>query len=402
MHVDAGKDITLVGTAHIAEKSVDEVKQVIKEVKPSVVAVELDEGRYQALTKKKKWENTTVIKILKEGKGFLVMTQILLAMMQRNLSKEFYEKKGKKPLKPGAEMVAAIKEAKKNKCDIALADRDITITLRRAWAGMGFIEKFKLVWLFILAVIGWDKLKEEADEMDIDQMTEDQDLVSAMMEELQNLAPGTSKALIDERNAYLAQKILDAQKKSGGKVVAVIGAGHLKGVIEYIKKPKTIPDLKELDVIPQKKISVFKIIGWVLPILFIGLMVFGLVNALVFGDVNEFAKLISIWLFFNVLCAFICGILAGGHPLTWFAGAVASPITSLNPLIGAGWIAGYVQAKMSNPTVKDMEKLSNIETLKDFYKNKFVKVLIVAALVNVGSSGGAIIAWVLMIIETFN
>jgi pheromone shutdown-related protein TraB len=400
MRVDAGNDITLVGTAHIAEKSVKEVKRVIKDVKPSVVAVELDEARYKALTKKKRWENTSVLKILKEGKGFLVMAQILLAMMQRNLSKEFYEKQGKEPLKPGAEMVEAIKVGKKNDCKIALADRDITITLRRAWVGMGFFEKVKLIWFFLLAVIGWDRLKEEAEEFDLDEMTEDQDLVSAMMDELARLAPGTTKALIDERNAYLARKILDAKKKHPGHVVGVIGAGHVTGVIKYLKKPKTIPDIKKLDIVPEKKVSAFRIIGWVLPILFIALMLFGVVYAAL-GHPDKLAALISIWLFFNILCAFICAILAGGHPLTWLAGAVASPIPSLNPMIGAGWVAGYVQAKMSHPTVKDMEKLAYIETFRDFYKNKFIKVLLVAALVNLGSSAGAIIAWILGIITIF-
>jgi len=391
MQVDAGRNITLVGTAHISKKSIKDVKQAIREKKPKVVAVELDEARYTAITKKKRWQKTSIFKILKEGKIFIVLAQIVLSMLQRQLSKE--------GIKPGSEMIAAIKYAKRKGYEIALVDRDITVTMKRAWANMGLWEKLKLFYFFIYAILDLDRFSDEVDEEQIEQMTEDQDLITTMMEELRSVAPGATKTLIDERDAYLAQKILDASEK--GPVVGVIGAGHMKGVLKYIKNPEMIPKLKELEVVPEKKINVFKAIAWLLPIFFIGMLVFGLVNAVVFGDWGKLAQLVGIWLVLNAVCAFIGGILAGGHPLTWIVGAVASPITSLNPLIGAGWVAGYVEALLRRPTVKDIEDLQKITKLREFYKNRFVKVLLVASFVNIGSSVGAISAWILMIFSWF-
>jgi pheromone shutdown-related protein TraB len=380
MHIDAGRDITLVGTAHISKKSIKEVREVINKEKPKIVAVELDQARYDALTKKKRWEETSIAKILKEGKMFLVLAQIILAMIQRKLSKE--------GVRPGAEMVAAIRVAKKNKCEIALVDRDITITLKRAWANMGGWEKFKLFFYFMIAIMGLDRLKEEAEEIDIDKMTEDQDLISMMMEELRKVAPAATKTLIDERDAYLAKRIIETQEEKDVKVVGVIGAGHLKGVVRYLKKPEKIPDLKELEIIPTKRVKVSVIFGWWLTAMILGLFAFVFWRYGIWKVVE-----MGIWWFLiNGILASLGAILAGGHPLTWLVAFVAAPFTSLNPLIGAGWVAGYVEAVLRVPKVKDLQKLSTMETFREMYRNQFVRVLLVASLVNLGSSIGTFVA----------
>lgn len=389
MHVQAKEGITLVGTAHVSKTSVKEVRKVIKDEDPQVVAVELCQARYQALKEKKKFQATSLTTIIKQNKMFLVLVQILLSMIQRTLSQE--------GLRPGAEMIAAMRSAKKLDKEVELVDRDITITLKRAWANMGIIEKIKLFFYFYMAIIGFDRLKEETDKVDIEKMADDSDLISMMMDELRKVAPSTTKTLIDERDAYLAKKILDIKEKEGKDVVAVIGAGHVKGVLKYIKKPSRLPDLKDLEVIPKKRVPVLKIIAWAIPLFIISMFLYVFIK----GDWQTGIDMFIWWVVINGVLAALGAILAWGHPVTWVVAFVAAPFTSLNPLIGAGWVAGYVEAVLHTPRVKDLEGLATIETMKDFYKNRFVKVLLVAALVNLGSSIGTFVVLPYLVSSSF-
>ena len=160
MLVVVNDNIILVGTAHVSAKSVAEVRAAIQKYRPDIVAVELDKNRFIVLTKKRKWEETSLIDVLKQGKGFLMLAQIFLAMFQRRLGSEY-------GVEPGAEMVAAIKEAKKFGVEVALVDRDITVTFRRAWRSMTFREKLRLFWYSIKALVGYDRLMEE-DELELE------------------------------------------------------------------------------------------------------------------------------------------------------------------------------------------------------------------------------------------
>ena len=261
MHVKVNNNIVLIGTAHIFQESVEEVKKVIEEYKPDIVAVELCQRRYESITKKKEWENTPINKLLKGGNAYLLLAQTFLSSIQRKLGKEY-------GIEPGSEMIAAIDEAKKRNLKIALVDRDITITLRRAWKKMGIREKFRLTWEFLKAMLGYDE--EEIEELDLKKLM-NQDVISALMEEFGEIAPSVTKVLIHERDKYIAKKILDESKK--GKVVAVVGAGHLKGIQEHINNNSEKVDLKELEYVPKKRIKISKIIAYLIPILFIVLLI---------------------------------------------------------------------------------------------------------------------------------
>jgi pheromone shutdown-related protein TraB len=379
LYVKVNDNIILIGTAHISEESVDEVKKVIKEHKPDIVAVELCQRRYDSITKKQEWENTPITKLLKGGNAYLLLAQIFLGSIQRKLGKEY-------GVEPGSEMIAAIDEAKKHNLKIALVDRDISVTLKRAWKKMGLREKFRLTWEFLKAMLGYDE--EELEELDLKKIM-DQDVISSMMEEFGQIAPSVTTVLIHERDTYIAKKILDESKK--GKVVAVVGAGHLKGIQENIKNPSEDVDLKALEFVPKKRIKISKIIAYMIPILFIGL-IGGLLLFRGESSYSEIKDILLWWFLINGSLSAMGAAIARGHPLTIGTAFLAAPLTSLNPAVAAGWVAGYVEAKLRPPLVKDFQNLSKLDSFKDFWSNKVIKLLLVVALANLGSMLGTFIA----------
>ena len=372
MQVKVNDNIILIGTAHISKESVEEVKDAIEKYKPNIVAVELCQRRYDAITKKDQWEKTPVTKLLKSNNAYLMLAQTFLSSIQRRLGKEY-------GVEPGSEMIAAMDEAKNHNLEVALVDRDISVTLKRAWRKMGFKEKFRLTWEFLKALMGYDE--EELEELDLKKLM-DQDVISTLMEEFGEIAPSVSTVLIHERDVYIAKKIQDESKK--GKVVAVVGAGHLKGIKKQLEKKELKTNLKELEKVPQKRIRITKIAAYLIPVLFVALIVY-----LIFSrgpDAWDQIKNVFFWWFIiNGSLSAIGAAIARGHPLSIGTAFLAAPLTSLNPAIAAGWVAGYVEAKLRTPVVKDFKELSKIENFKEFWNNRVIRLLMVVALANLGS-----------------
>jgi len=380
LKIEINDNIILIGTAHISEDSVKEVKEAIEKYKPDIVAVELCKRRHEAITKKDKWENTPVTDLLKSNNAYLMLAQTFLSSIQRRLGKEY-------GVEPGSEMIAAMKEAEKHNLEVALVDRDISVTLKRAWRKMGFREKFRVTWEFLKALIGYDE--EDFEELDLKKLM-DQDLISTLMKEFGEIAPSVATVLIHERDEYIAKKILDESKK--GKVVAVVGAGHLKGIKKHLEKKELKTNLKKYEEIPKKRIQIAKVAAYSIPILFVALILW-----LVFTrgpDAWEQVKNVFIWWFLiNGSLSALGAAIARGHPLSIGTAFVAAPLTSLNPAIAAGWVAGYVEAKLRTPVVRDFQDLSKIESFKDFWNNRVIRLLMVVALANLGSMIGTIIAF---------
>ena len=369
-------DITLVRTDHISEKNVKKVKKIIEKKKPDIVAVELCKRRYESITKKDQWENKPVTSLLKGNNAFFMLAQTFLSSIQRKLGKEY-------GVEPGSEMIAAMDIAKKNNLEVALVDRDISVTLKRAWKKMGIREKFRLVWEFLKAIIGFDE--EELEDLDLEELM-DQDVISSMMEEFGAIAPSVTCVLIHERDEYIAKKILKESKK--GKVVAVVGAGHLEGIEKHIKNPNKDLNLKDLEYVPKKRFSILKILGYAIPVIFAALLVYIILT----GGIEKGLFALGMWFLINGTLSAIGTIIARGHPLTWLTAFVAAPLTSLNPAIAAGWVAGWVEAKLRTPKIKDFKQLSKLDNFGDFWKNRVIRLLLVVALANVGSMIGTFVA----------
>jgi pheromone shutdown-related protein TraB len=376
VEVKISDNIILIGTAHISQDSVDEVKTAIEKYSPDIVAVELCNRRLESITKKDTWENTPITSLLKSNNAYFMLAQTFLSSIQRRLGKEY-------GVEPGSEMIAALDEAKKHDLAVALIDRDISITLKRAWKTMGIREKFRLTWEFLKAILGYDD--EELEEIDLKKIM-DQDVISSMMEEFGAIAPSASTVLIHERDQYIAKKISDESKK--GKVVAVVGAGHLKGIQKYLENQDIEVDLKKLEFVPEKKFNVLKSIGYIVPIVFVGIIVYLFLT----GGWDKAGNALLMWFVINGSLSALGTLLARGHPLSILTAFLAAPLTSLNPAIAAGWVAGYVEYKLRKPVVKDFQTLSKLESSKDFFNNKVIRLLMVVALANLGSMVGTFIA----------
>lgn len=373
--------LVLVGTAHVSKASVEEVEEVISEHKPDIVAVELDEKRYEVLMNKKKWEDTPITDMIRGGKAFFFLAQVFLASIQRRLGKEF-------GAEPGSEMLAAIESAKERTIRVELVDRDITITLRKAWRTMGFREKFRLFWEFSKAMVGYT----DEEEIDLEEIM-NEDAITMMIEELSKIAPSVTKILVYERDAYIAKKL--SALTTEGKVVAVVGAGHLKGIQENLSNIDNTPSFEELNAVPKKRIRLGKVIAYAIPILFITLLGWLIYNGLTTSDPDYWDNLRRVmltWFLINGLCSAAGALIARGHPYSIATAFLAAPFTSLNPAVAAGWFAGAVEAKVRTPTVRDFQNLSELETTRQFLNNRVIRVLMVAALANIGSVIGTFVA----------
>jgi pheromone shutdown-related protein TraB len=372
---DRSDRVRVIGTAHISSSSVAAVKAQIESFQPDIVAVELCSSRHTALTSNRRLDKEGLLKVVKEGKAPLVMLQSLLAAEQRKMGLDEGEQ-------PGAELLAAVKTAEEANLEVALIDRDIQTTLRRAWKRMKFFEKVKILW----SLLGDD---EDEDAPEVSQLLEDQDLLSSLMEELKTFSPGAGAVLIDERDAYLAGKIAALEQGSDLRILAVVGAGHLKGIeahLSELTQPQEA-ELKELEVLPKRG-RFAKAIPWVLPVLVMGMVAYFASQ----GEAEDLLTLFTVWTAANAVFAAIGCIIARGHPLAILTAALASPITSLNPTLAAGWFAGYVQLKLREPTAEDLQNFLKMDDLGAFWSNRAGRVLLVTALTNLGSMAGAWVA----------
>ncbi|CAN2042195.1 TraB/GumN family protein [Candidatus Magnetomoraceae bacterium gMMP-15] len=369
------KEIILIGTAHISRESVELVKSVIQEEKPDTVCVELCKSRYQAIKQKDRWENTDIIKVIKEKKAFLLLSNLILSSFQKKIAKKL-------DIKPGSEMLQAIESGEAIGADIHLADREISITLARTWRFMGFWNKMKLAFEMLLSVGSVEDISEE----DIEKMKQ-QDVLETILAEIGQSLPELRRILIDERDLYLTYKIRTAP---GKKIVAVIGAGHVPGIIACLNEDVDIDKLNELP--PKSKLSSF--FKWGIPSLIILFIILGFFHS----GASVGTDMIKLWIIANATLAGLGAILAFAHPLTIISAALSAPLTSLNPMIAAGWVSGLVEAFSRKPKVKDFQHLSDdLVSIKGFWKNKITRILLVVVFTNIGSSFGTFIAIPMMI-----
>ncbi len=369
------KEIILLGTAHVSKDSALLVKEVIESEKPETVAVELCQSRYQSIRQKNKWQDMDIIKVIKEKKTFLLLSNLLMASFQKRVAKKL-------DIKPGQEMIQAIETAEATNARIHLADRDIRITLARIWHAMGWWDKIKLLFQMILSLGN----VEEISEKDIEKMKQ-QDMIESFLSELGKEMPILRQILIDERDRYLAHRI---QTAPGNKIVAVVGAGHIPGIKSHFNNETDITDLEALP--PKKTFS--RLFKWIIPLFIMGLFIAGFF----YGGSVTGSDMILRWILANGILAGLGALIALAHPFTIVSSVLAAPLTSINPMIAAGWVSGLVEALVRKPRVKDFEALSDdILSVKGFWKNKVTHILLVVVFTNLGSTVGTLVALPLMI-----
>ncbi|MFQ5974999.1 MAG: TraB/GumN family protein [Candidatus Hydrothermarchaeales archaeon] len=362
--------ITIIGTAHISQDSINEVKDTIREQKPNLVAVELCMARYEGLTQKK---DIPIFDLIKSGNFMMMLSNTMLSFLQRRLGEEV-------GVKPGEEMLTAIAVAKEEGSGVALIDRDIKITMRRALGKMGFFEKLRVIKeMFLTFTIKGDDLEGE-----IDRLKDDENLFDVLVN-FKDISPNLYETLVDERDAFMAKRLLELSKIYEN-IVVVVGAGHKKGMEHYLENPEKIPPLETLVQIPRKRVDTTKVIKYAIPALILGTFI------LAFSRGISMNRPIGLWILFNAVPTFLAVLLVGGHITSALVGMVASPLTSLNPFLAAGWFAGATEIKVRNVTVGDVSDMFKTTGMKEMYHNKAFKVLLVAAFANIGSILGTFIS----------
>jgi pheromone shutdown-related protein TraB len=363
-----GKEIILIGTAHVSKQSVEQVKEVIDRERPDSVCIELDEQRYKSIMEGNKWREMDIFKVIKEKKATLLIMNLAISSFQNRLAKQF-------DTKPGQEMIQGIESAKEIGAELVLADRNIQITFSRIWGNVGVWGKAQLLTSIIYSIFNKETISEE----ELEKM-KTQDTLNASLAEISEAFPKLKKPLIDERDQYLAQKIKEAP---GKKVVAVLGAAHVPGITKEIHNDQDLHALTKTK--PKSKTP--QIIGWAIPVLIVALIVF----TFFLNPAAGMDQAIS-WILWTGITAAIGAAAALAHPLAILSAFIAAPITTLHPLLAAGWVSGIVQAYIKRPSVADFETLSeDVFSIKGFWRNKFTRVLLVIILTNIGGSFGTLI-----------
>lgn len=368
------REIVLVGTAHISQESVETVKAVIQEENPDTVCVELDEQRHRALRNPRHWESLNLIQVLKQGQAPFLLANLALASFQKRMGLQT-------GVKPGAELAAAAEIAEDLGKEIKLVDREIRTTLLRAWRKAGFWKKMTLLSTLLLSLFD----SQELDEEELAKLRQT-DTLSAMLDEMADVLPTVKTILVDERDTYMAHYISQAP---GEKIVAIVGAAHMPGILKKLGQTFSSEEIDELCVIPAKN-RLSKILPWLIPAIVVGLFIVGFMA----GNTQQLADAAVAWILANGVLSALGTIVAMGHPLTILAAFVAAPITSLNPTIGAGFVTGLVQAFVAPPQVKDMEHVSeDIAKLSGWWRNRLTRVLLVFLFSSLGSAIGTIVAF---------
>lgn len=369
-----GKEIIIIGTAHVSRESADLVERIIEEERPDTVCVELCRSRYDAIRQKTTWESTDIVKIVRKKQTSLLLSQLLMASVQKKLADKF-------GLKPGEEMLRAIDRAEATGATLVLADRDIRTTLTRTWRKISPYSKLRIILEMSLSLVFDPSISEE----EIEDMKK-RDMLEIALTAFGKKLPQVKAVLIDERDRYLACSITRA---TGPKVVAVVGAGHVPGILRHLGEDIDIEPLNE---VPPKK-PLGKIIPWVLSALVIAIIVSGFIQ----GGAEASMAMLKWWVLVNGILAGAGALAVLAHPATIAASIAAAPLTSLNPMVAAGWVAGLTEASLRKPQVKDFMALrDDISTIRGFWHNKITRILLVVVFVNLGSSLGTFIAIPLM------
>ena len=364
----APENIKIIGTAHVSKESIDEVKEAIIINQPDVVAVELDMNRYQNMMAEKNGQekpDVNIRDIIKGDKLSIFLVSMFLSYMQRKIGDDL-------GVKPGSEMIAAIETAEEIGAKVALIDRDISVTLKRALNEMSFIEKAKFVFGIITSFFSKDEIEDVESIKDGDTLTE-------VMEYFKEMSPKAYSVLVSERDAYMANML---QNIEGENVVVVVGAGHKKGITEYMEHPEKIPPIEELITIKKSRVPVGKLILFSIPVIFV--LIFAL--ALIKG-INIQTSLLNFVLITGSF-SFLGCILSGSKVYSAITAFIVAPLTTIHPLLAAGWFSGIVEAKVRHISMDDAVNITKTDSFRELWGNNLFRVLLVVVGTNIGASIG--------------
>lgn len=364
------KEIILIATAHVLQESADLVKQVIETERPDSVCIELDDARYHNIQNPKAWEQTDIVQIIKSKRVGYMLANLAFSSYQKRIAKKL-------DAKVGGEMLQGIESAKEIGARLVMADRDIQTTFLRIWRKLSFMEKSKLIFSLVF------DLEDDDGEITDETFQEllKQDMLESVMASMREQFPKIGQILISERDQHLANKIKNAP---GQKIVAVLGGAHVPGVKEEIFREQ---DMGEIVTVPPPGKS-GKAVKWIIPAIVVGLILYAFAQNIQMG-----LRQLSLWVLWNGSFAALFTLLSLGHPLSVLTAFATAPISSLNPMLACGWFAGLVEARVKKPVMQDLQNIpDDIFSIKGFFKNRFLKILLVVIMANIGSTIGTFVA----------
>jgi pheromone shutdown-related protein TraB len=374
-----GTTIRLLGTAHVSRASADAVRDEIASGNWDTVAIELCDSRFKAFQNPDALKNMDLFQVIRSGRAPMVTAMLAMGAFQQRIADQF-------DIEPGAEMRVAVEQAQEHDCSLELIDREIGTTLKRIYRNVPWWRRFYLFTGLLTSVV----VHEDIDEQDIEKLKEG-DLLETTFAQFAETASEIYEPLIAERDRFMAAKLrqlLDGPEK---RILAVVGAGHLKGIAEDLsgtgkeESPEEI--IADLASIPAGSPWV-KVIPWaIVGLIFIGFAI-GFYRSPSLGF-----TLITEWIVINGGLSALGAAIAGGHILTVISAFVAAPITSLNPTIGAGFVTAMVETYIRKPTVGDFSKLrTDTSSFKGWRSNRVARTLLVFFLSTLGSAAGTYVA----------
>ncbi len=371
--------ITILGTAHISQASADKVQELIATGVYDAVAVELCPSRHNAIVNPDALAKMDLFKVIKQGQASMVAASLALSAYQQRMAEQF-------DIEPGAEMRVAIKDAEAAHLPVLLIDREIGTTLKRIYRNIPWWKRFSLFSGLFASVFSREKVSEEDIEL-LKQGDMLESTFSQFAEEEQHLF----KPLIDERDEYMsAQLQQQISENNYQNVLAIVGAGHMNGMKNYIQEKKITEPAKRilaLDTIPPGS-TWLKYVPWVI----VGVILLGF--GIGFSRSSEFGmELVTDWIIINGSLSALGALIAMAHPLTIVTAFIAAPITSLNPTIGAGMVTAAVETYIRRPTVADFSRLRQDTTsVKGWWSNQVTRILLIFIFSSLGSAIGTYVA----------
>ncbi len=374
--------ITVLGTAHISRASADKVRELLSSGAFDAVAVELCSNRHEKIIHPDTLAELDLFKAIQQGKGPMIWVSLVMGAFQQRMAEQV-------DIEPGAELKAALEEADKAGYPTSLIDRDISITMKRIYRNVPFYQRIMLFSGLIQSVFSRESISQE----DIEQL-KDGDILESAFTQFAKKDRELYKPLIDERDQYMALRLIQTVNSAKfHHIIAVVGAGHLHGIKNYLNQycdysehelKKTIDTLENL---PKKK-QIGKVIPWFITALILAGFAIGFSKNASLGW-----ELIVNWILINGGFASIGALIAGAHPLTILGAFIAAPITSLNPMIGAGVVTSALELWLRRPTIKDFDNLRHDTThFSGWWHNRVSRTLLVFIFSSLGSAIGTYVA----------
>ncbi|MBK8161972.1 MAG: TraB/GumN family protein [Gammaproteobacteria bacterium] len=383
-----GARITLLGTAHISRASAEKVRALIETGAYDAVAIELCPSRHNAIVNPDALAKMDLFEVIRTRKVLMVTANLALGAFQQRMAEQL-------DITPGAEMRMAIDCARAIHLPVLLIDREIAVTLKRCYHGVSWWQRIHLLAGLIASVLVHRKVTED----EIERLKEG-DMLESAFTQFSEQARGLYHGLIDERDRYMSARLINAADRGDCRnILAVVGAGHLKGIRRYLQEyrdkppPETLSGIiAKLDEMPAPS-RWPALVSWLVVALILGGFIVGFTHGAEIGW-----GMVTDWIVITGGLAALGTVLAGGHPVTVIGAFLAAPLTTLNPLIGVGMITAAVEAWLRRPSIGDFSRLrADVSRLKGWWGNRVARTLLVFLFSTLGAASGTYLAGALII-----